>query len=194
MESLLRISDAVEVGPSPTGGHGLYARVDLSAGWLFHDHPVCVAEPGSGHRRLPIDIDELMCAVFSKGERRGDPRLADLVSGPFKMTHLARHYEMQDEDVRTSSRPAGRALRPGAAHRAQSGRLAGRGAPGATGQWQTASVAARPLPETDGLRHTYLHSAGDAGPRELFALGWATAAHGTPCTERAPTGPQNRVA
>jgi hypothetical protein len=98
MESLLRISDAVEVGPSPTGGHGLYARVDLSAGWLFHDHPVCVAEPGSGHRRLPIDIDELMCAVFT-GERRGDPRLADLVSGPFKMTHLARHYEMQDEDV-----------------------------------------------------------------------------------------------
>ena len=100
MESLLQISDAVEVGPSPTGGHGLYARVDLSAGWLFHDHPVCVAEPGSGYRRLPKadDIDELMCAVFT-GERSGDARLADLISGPFKMTHLTRHYEMQDEDV-----------------------------------------------------------------------------------------------
>jgi hypothetical protein len=98
----IRLSDAVEVGPSPKGGHGLFALRDLPAGWLYHDHPVCVAAGmgAASDRRLPKadDIDELMCAILT-GARASDARLSDLVRGPFKMTHLARHFEMQDENV-----------------------------------------------------------------------------------------------
>ena len=92
---------------TPRAGNGVFARVDLPAGWWWCDHPVCVpaaAAEGGGHgsrfpRRLPpIDaVDDLM-AEIARGAYSGESEAyAEMMEGPLCMPHLARHLEMQGE-------------------------------------------------------------------------------------------------
>jgi hypothetical protein len=99
----LGLEDHVEVRSSSIG-HGLYARVDLPAGWCLKDHPVCVPEHpdcaggDANARRLPSihNVDELMREIL-EGAAAGCERLAALVKGRWKLTHVPRHLEAQGD-------------------------------------------------------------------------------------------------
>lgn len=91
------LSAALEVRCCPGGGrgNGVFARVALAAGWMWKDHPVCVPNvprKGDAERRLPHidDVDELMEELASR-ERYGE-----LLHGPWAMSHIVRHLDMQD--------------------------------------------------------------------------------------------------
>lgn len=96
-----RLSVDVEIGGSDGRGHGLFARKKLPAGWMFHDHPICIPCPSDAARRqLPTFdfIDELMQTIMETAAT-GNERFSDLIDGEWKMTHLQRHLDMQDDDV-----------------------------------------------------------------------------------------------
>ena len=96
-----RLSVDVEIGGSDGRGHGLFARKKLPAGWMFHDHPICIPCPSDAARRqLPTFdfIDELMQTIMETAAT-GNERFSDLIDGEWKMTHLRRHLDMQDDDV-----------------------------------------------------------------------------------------------
>ena len=97
------ISDGVEIRSSAKKGNGLFAQRNLAKGWIFQDHPVCVPcafEKSPTGRQLPrLDcVDDLMQAIV-EGAEAGMQEFVDLLQGPYRMTYLARHLEMQDEAV-----------------------------------------------------------------------------------------------
>uniref|UniRef100_A0A7S4B9U3 SET domain-containing protein n=1 Tax=Chrysotila carterae TaxID=13221 RepID=A0A7S4B9U3_CHRCT len=87
-----------ETGPSC--GNGLFARKPLPAGWTFLEHPICVKQEPSAigrERRLPAasDLDELMAEV-SRRALTGSLVHERLLHGPWAMSYVPEHYEMQD--------------------------------------------------------------------------------------------------
>lgn len=74
-------------------GHGIFARVDLDAGWMLMDHAICVPnQAGAPARRLPNFevVDELMELLVT------DDSYCDLVSGVWQMSHVPRHLDAQE--------------------------------------------------------------------------------------------------
>eukprot|EP00928_Gymnodinium_smaydae_P071978 TRINITY_DN55434_c0_g1_i1.p1 TRINITY_DN55434_c0_g1~~TRINITY_DN55434_c0_g1_i1.p1 ORF type:complete len:291 (-),score=69.80 TRINITY_DN55434_c0_g1_i1:9-881(-) len=106
--AVLLIGDELEARSAGSRGNGVFARCVLPVGFLWRDEAVSVSvDDGDGRedrgassdgavaarrRRLPNvhNIDELMCEV----SRRAD--LKSLREGPWKLSHLQRHLEMQD--------------------------------------------------------------------------------------------------
>lgn len=78
-------------------GNGIFARTALEPAWCWDDLPVTVPD-GAGGRRLPhmANIDELMQEVIERAAA-GEPRFAQLVAGPYAMSHVGRHLEAQGD-------------------------------------------------------------------------------------------------
>lgn len=76
-------------------GNSVVTLKALEPGWVWPDHPICVAS--GGKRRLPAadNPDELM-QELAEGAAAGERRCAQLVEGKWKMSHVQCHLDMQE--------------------------------------------------------------------------------------------------
>ena len=79
--------------PGGERGNGVFALVDLPPGWMFRDHPICIAASGEDKtRRLPAfeEVDDLMREIATNAEYQ------EMMGGPWQMSHVQRHFDAQE--------------------------------------------------------------------------------------------------
>ena len=70
-----------------------FALVDLPPGWMFRDHPICIAASGEDKtRRLPAfeEVDDLMREIATNAKYQ------EMMGGPWQMSHVQRHFDAQE--------------------------------------------------------------------------------------------------